>query len=314
MIRAYWRPKERIIEAGLEALKSKKVVWVDCCNPAPEDLAMISDVTGVSVNDLREHIVDYERPNAFEFDEYSLIVIGVPVMGENEIIMTSLAIFLFRNKNIVTIRTREIDGLDRYRSELLLKNPKYFESSTKVVRSIIERIVLDYFRYFDAFQEQADEIETRLFKKDRRHLVEDIFNLRKSLMKFHKTLIANKEVITAIEKAYLTKLSKEEIYDFRDIYNDIVQLVDTEETMRDTLTSLVDIYMSTSSHSVNKIIKKLTVVASYVLIPTLIASIYGMNFRHFPEIDWWFGYPFALGLMGLSIILVYHYFKRERLL
>jgi magnesium transporter len=179
---------------------------------------------------------------------------------------------------------------------------------------MIERIMLDYFRYFDAFQEQADEIEKRFFQKKTKRIIEDIFNLRKSLMRFHKTLIANREVMNAIERAYLTKLSKEEIYDFRDIYNDIVQLVDTEETMRDTLNSIVDIYMSSSSNTVNRTIKKLTVVASYVLIPTLIASIYGMNFKHFPELDWWFGYPFALGLMVLSIILVYHYFKRERLL
>jgi magnesium transporter len=312
MIRAYWRPKDKIVESDMSALKSKKVVWVDCYNPTDEEMKQISDITKVTVTDLKEHLVDYERPNTFEFDTHSLIVFGAPVLDHDMFRVTSFAIFLFNNKNIVTIRTEEMAGLEKFRQKLLEKNPKYFEFHTKVVRSMIESVVDDYFNFLDVFQESADDIEEAVFTSPHSSSIQRVFKLKKQMLVFHKSLLANREVITAIEKAYVTKLSRKELYDFRDIYNDLVQLIDTEETLRDILTGVIDIYLSSVSNTTNQVIKKLTVVAAYIMIPTLIASIYGMNFKYLPEIYWKWGYPFALGLMLFSIIGMYAYFKRVK--
>ncbi|MBW2971698.1 magnesium/cobalt transporter CorA [Candidatus Woesearchaeota archaeon] len=314
MIKTYWRPNSKIVESDLKALKSKRVVWVDCFNPTDKELETISTHTKVSVSDFKEHLISYERPNTFEFDNYSLIVFGVPVIHDKIVKRTSFAIFLFNNKNIITLRTEEISGITSFGKDLIEKNPKYFDSHTKVVRVMLEKIVNDYFDMLDNFQETADKIETSIFHKPQERAIEEVFRLKKSLLLFHKSLLANREVITAIEKEYVSKLSRKELYEFRDIYNDLVQLVDAEETLRDILTGVIDIYMTSISNNLNNIIKKLTVVASYVLIPTLIASIYGMNFRFMPEIPWKWGYPFSLGLMILSIVAVYYYFRRAKML
>jgi magnesium transporter len=312
MIKSYWKPKDRIIEGGVSALKSKKVVWVDCFNPTEDELKQISELTKVTVTDMKEHLVDYERPNTFEFDNHSLIVFGAPVLDHNAFKVTSLAIFLFNNKNIVTIRTEDIAGLEKFRNKLLEKNPKYFDFHTKVVRSMIESVVDDYFAYLDTFQEEADTVEEAVFTSPHLSSIQRVFKLKKQMLFFHKSLLANREVITAIEKAYVTKLSRNELYDFRDIYNDLVQLIDTEETLRDILTGVIDIYLSSVSNTTNQVIKKLTVVASYIMIPTLIASIYGMNFHFMPEIPWKYGYAFALGMMLLSVVILYIYFKKVK--
>jgi magnesium transporter len=312
MIRSYWRPKDRIIEGDLSALKSKKIVWVDCYNPTDDELKQISELTKVTVTDLKEHLVDYERPNTFEFDTHSLIVFGAPVLDHNAFKVTSFAIFLFNNKNIVTVRTEQMAGLEKFSNKLLEKNPKYFDFHTKVVRSMIESVVDDYFAFLDVFQEEADTVEEAVFTSPHASSIQRVFKLKKQMLFFHKSLLANREVITAIEKAYVTKLSRKELYDFRDIYNDIVQLIDTEETLRDILTGVIDIYLSSVSNTTNQVIKKLTVVASYIMIPTLIASIYGMNFKYLPEVFWKWGYPFALCLMFFSIMVLYFYFKKVK--
>ena len=66
------------------------------------------------------------------------------------------------------------------------------------------------------------------------------------------------------------------------------------------------------SNNLNKVMKTLTLISAFVLVPTLIAGVYGMNFKNTPEFSWTLGYPFALGLMVLSFLLFYFYFKRKR--
>ena len=77
------------------------------------------------------------------------------------------------------------------------------------------------------------------------------------------------------------------------------------------LTTNLEIYLGTISNNMNEVMKKLTVYASFVLVPTLISGIYGMNFDLMPEIGWKYGYLFALGTMVVSIIAMYHFFKKK---
>jgi len=100
------------------------------------------------------------------------------------------------------------------------------------------------------------------------------------------------------------------------LYNDVTQLIDMEGTYRDILTGTLDIYLSSISNNLNQVMKTLTIVASFVLIPTLISGIYGMNFSkaspyNMPELYWQYGYFFALGLMLFSIIFTYIFFRKK---
>lgn len=315
MIKAYWRSKDKIVEDSIEASRSKKNVWLDCVSPTKQELEQLSKVTGVDVHEFRERLVSYERPTTVEGEGYSLMVFGAPVLKKKGARVASVAVFVCKDQTLITLRTEEdTGGIERFRKELLEKNPKYFDSLTITLFNLLQKIIDTYFEHIDIFQESADKIETSVFENPQKKAIEDIFKIRKSLLFFHKALVANREVVLQIEKEHLSKLSKKDVRKFRDLYNDIVQLVDTVDTQRNILTGIVDIYTSASANQMNQVIKRLTVVASYVLIPTLIASIYGMNFHVMPEISRVWGYPFSLGLMLASIIIVYIYFRRSKLL
>jgi magnesium transporter len=139
------------------------------------------------------------------------------------------------------------------------------------------------------------------------------------LIHIHKALIANRDVISAIEKRYLEEFKDEDLRSFRDLYHDTAQLIDLVSTSRDVLTSILDMYLSSVSNNMNKVVKTLTALSAFVLIPTLIASIYGMNFHggdgahpwNMPELYWQHGYLFALGLIALSFIGTFIYFKKK---
>ncbi len=314
MITVYWRPQGTVVKGNIESLRSKKTVWVDCLNPTKQELEEISKLTHVPVPEFQDRVVDYERPTTSEEEKYSLIVFGAPVLNKGVGEGTSLAIFLCNNQNLVTIRTEEIEGMTKFKEDVLAKNPKHIDSSTKMVQFMLARIIDTYFEHLELFQESADKIESTVFENPQKKAIHETFKIRKAMLIFHKTLVANREVISSIEKHQLSRLDKKDIDGFRDMREDVLQLMDTADTLRNVLTVILEIYTSSMSNQMNQVIKKLTVVASYVLIPTLIASIYGMNFRFMPEIPWKWGYPFSLALMIASILLVYYYFRKSKML
>ncbi len=314
MIQAYWRPKDKVEECHLDALKTKKEVWVDCYNPTHKELEEISSATGISVPEFKERILDYERPTIIEADNYSLLIFGAPIHKNGISEVTSFDIFVCNDKNIITIRTEDIPAITKFKQDILSKNATHLESTSKMTYEMLNIITSSYFDYIENFQESADKIEAMIFQHPKKEAIHETFKLRKSLLFFQKALAANKEVLTAIESDRLSRLAKNGRKNLQNLREDTLQLIDLGDNMRNVLSTILDLYNSAVSNQSNKTIKRLTVVASYVMIPTLIASIYGMNFKVLPELEWTLGYPFALFLMVSSIVATYFYFKLTKLL
>jgi len=135
-------------------------------------------------------------------------------------------------------------------------------------------------------------------------------------MSFAPNLTGNREVIAGIEKEYVMHIEKKNVKLFRNIYNDVVQLIDMVSTNREILTGAMDIYLSSISNSMNVIMKTLTIISAFVLIPTLISGVYGMNFAggglNMPELTWRYGYVFALLLMLVSVLVLFIWFKKRK--
>jgi magnesium transporter len=102
-----------------------------------------------------------------------------------------------------------------------------------------------------------------------------------------------------------------EIY-LRDVYDHIIQVMDTVETYREMISGMMDIYLSSVSNRLNSVMKVLTIIATIFMPLTFIAGIYGMNFKYMPELEWRWGYPtiwFVVILIGISMLI---YFKRKK--
>lgn len=313
MLTVYSRQNGNIVSGSIDALKLK-TDWIDCLNPTKNELITLSKLSNIPLEVLKERLVSYERPTTLEASNFSMIVFGAPVVKKNEHTVASIAIFICKNKDIITVRTEETKSIDDFKNELLEHNPAYFDSNTKTVRVILEWVIDSFFDYLETFEEKTDELEAVTFERPNKKAITETFKIRKALLFFHKTLVANREVIVSIEKEYLSRIEKKEIKEFKELREDILQLIDATDTLRNILTGILELYTSSMSNLTSHTIKKLTVVASYVLIPTLIASIYGMNFRFMPEISWKWGYPFSLGIMSISILAVYLYFRKSNML
>jgi magnesium transporter len=91
----------------------------------------------------------------------------------------------------------------------------------------------------------------------------------------------------------------------------VVRVTDAIDIYQDLLSSALDLYLSMVSNNLNQVMKTLTSLTVILIVPTLIAGVYGMNFEHMPELHWQFGYAYALGTMVVSAALLFVYFRRK---
>ena len=130
---------------------------------------------------------------------------------------------------------------------------------------------------------------------------------------FHKSLVGNRKVIEGIEKQFVKEIKGKNTKKFQYLYNDINQLIDMVDTYRDILTNSLDVHYTALSNDMNIVMKRLTIITSFIMVPALIASIYGMNFVYPPDFELSKrSFYFALGLMGASIVGIYFFFKKMK--
>jgi magnesium transporter len=300
-----------------EAVHSKTLTWVDAEAPTEHELATISKLFGISTGDLDDIMDPHERSRVEDDKTYKLIILRSPYKHGTNIGTTPLGIIITRN-NILTIHKKKIDAIHKiHNSPEVLHHGVQF-----LVFKLIDKMMSSYFDLVQKIDEEIDELEKKVFEHSSKKIAIHIFGLKKTLTFFQRSLLANRETVSQIIKQNVLHLNSKELINFEDIHNDINQLIDMTNTHKEILTGALEIHASTISNQMNDIIKKMTVIGSFVLIPTMIASIYGMNFGqvmasesgpwNMPELAWVYGYPFALGLMGASCLALYIYFKKNK--
>jgi len=287
----------------------KKYTWIDALDPDKHELKKLEEKTSIPIDTLKEALDTNERPRATQHESYRHIVYKIPTSEEKKIQTSSFSIFIFRNV-ILTLRKKDsttfqdLNAMGKEAKIQLLKSPANF------ILHLIDMISDKYFYMLDSIEEKVHHLEEQIFNQSKRDIIKEIFKAKKALIYFHKALTANRDVVTSIDKEFFFNQSFD-THMIRMIRHDVTELIDLVSTYREILTSTMEIYISQMSLNLNDIIKKMTAVASFILIPTLISGIYGMNFQKMPELYWTYGYGFALGLMVFSIVIMYIYFKKN---
>ena len=128
-----------------------------------------------------------------------------------------------------------------------------------------------------------------------------------------KTLVYEREVLARLCRGEFDLIEAREMVYYRNVYDHLVRFTELIESSREMVSDLMQTHLAAASNKLNEIMKVLTMISTVVLPMTLIAGIYGMNFKKwFPELDWDYGYPFALGLMALTGIASFVFFRWKK--
>jgi len=181
-----------------------------------------------------------------------------------------------------------------------------------LVYVLLDVLVDNYFTIMEDFSERIDELQEILIENPSPKVLQEIYELKKDLIKIRKAAWPLREVVSQISKIGAEFFEESTNIYFRDVYDHVIQIIDTLETYRDMLSGMVDIFMSSVSNKMNEVMKVLTIIATIFIPLTFIAGVYGMNFQFMPELAWKWGYLTIMCVMVALAIGMIIYFRRKK--
>ena len=176
----------------------------------------------------------------------------------------------------------------------------------------------NFFSVLEKIGEEVEDLEEELIAAPSPETLQAIHSLKREMILLRKSVWPLREVIHGLQRDETTFMGESTRVFLKDLYDHTIQVLDTVETFRDIISGMIDIYLSSVSNRMNEIIKVLTIFAVIFIPLTFITSLYGMNFNtgaspfNMPELNWYFGYPFALLLMAGTLLSMLVYFKKKQ--
>lgn len=249
------------------------------------------------------------RPKFEEFDDYLFMVFRAPFMSGDDVAFEQVSLllggdwvvsFLETDRPLFEpVRERILTGKGRLRSM----------GADYCAYSLLDLIVDSFFDALEQVGDTIEDLDERLVRHPDPVLLKEIHRMKRTLLYIHKASWPAREVIGSLERCDSNFCSAAVGPYLRDVYDHIIQVIDTVETYRDIVSGMLDTYLSSISYRLNEIMKVLTIISTIFIPLTFLAGVYGMNFDVLPELHWPNGYFMLWGLM-LSIaglMLIYFY-------
>ena len=178
--------------------------------------------------------------------------------------------------------------------------------------TLLDAIVDGYFVELEKLGEEIETLEEELLFKPIPATAQHIHRLKREMIFLRKSVWPLREVISSLERSECPLFKPATTVFLKDLYDHVIQVMDTIETYRDMLSGMLDVYLSSVSNRMNEVMKVLTIIATIFIPLTFIAGIYGMNFKFMPELDWRWGYFGALAIMAAVGLVMVGFFRRKK--
>jgi magnesium transporter len=226
--------------------------------------------------------------------------------------LATIQISLFISRDfLVTFQQGDADVLGSVRERLEKRHGNIRASGTDYLAgAILETVLGSYFPCLENYGEKLETLEDQIIDSPSRTVVAEIHHVKRDLLAIRRAVWPLREAINTLIRDSSAFFAPEALIHMRDCYSTSVQIIDFLETYRELASDLMDMYLSSVSNRMNEVMKVLAVITTIFVPSGLIASIYGMNFHsekspwNMPELNWYFGYPMALGLMLLVSVTI----------
>jgi len=298
---------------GLRA-QADTLVWLDITSPTAEDLALLRDEFDLHPLALEDLEKRKQRPKIDTYGAQQMIVtyeVLPAAATDRRFDLGELHLFAGAGY-LVSVRWQDspaFEGVDarfRQRPDAVARTPG------ALLYTILDAVVDGYFPLLDRLSDRIEELEDRILEGGQiRGTLRSILDLKRELLELRRTLSPQRDVANALLRRDLSLVDDASAPYFQDLYDHLVRVLDQLDLQRDLLASALEANLSVTSNNLNTVVKRLTAFTVILMVPTLIAGIYGMNFRFMPELSWPLGYPFGLGVMAAAMIGVAVFFRRN---
>ena len=296
------------------AIAAQKPIWIELekhCAKADALLLEVFDIHPLTVEDIW---ANRTAPKLEDYRKYLYVrVHGIRSGKRGAIELVELDVVLGKTFVITNDPTGEItkDVVDQVTRdpEVLCKGPAW------LAHAILDNAVDRYLPIVDHLDDQIDKLETDALHHAGTpkgpHVLKRILKFRRLLQELRRMSVHQREIFLRLSRGEFDEIPRDTVPFFRDVHDHFVRINDLLEGFRDLVSNALDAYLSVQNNRMSEVMKTLTLISTVMLPLTFIAGVYGMNFKHMPELAWLGGYPFALGLMALVAGGILLWFRRK---
>ena len=256
-----------------------------------------------------------QRPKIDNFDKNIFIVFKMLSYNDKnkEIITEQVSLILGSNFLVSFQEGIEGDVFNPVRERIKENKGKIRkEGADYLAYSLMDAVVDNYFVILEKTGERIESLEEETVINPTSKTLQEVHHLKREMIFLRKAVWPLREVISSLQREESSLIKETTKIFLRDVYDHAIQVMDTVESFRDMLSGMLEIYLSTMNNKLNQVMKVLTIIATIFMPPTFIVGIYGMNFKHMPELEWKYGYPVVMLLMFVIAISMLFVFKKKK--
>jgi magnesium transporter len=254
-----------------------------------------------------------QRPKLDDYETHLFLVLKMLLVTDRqEIVVEQVSLVLGRD----FVLSFQEDGIDVFKpvrdrlrggkGRLGHAGPDY------LLHALVDAIVDQYFSVLELLGEKIEVLQDLVVSDPNPETLHQIHGLKRQLLFLRRAVWPLREATNNLSRSECPFLQETTKVFFRDVYDHVVQVVDTIETLREMVSASLDIYLSSISYRLNAVMKVLTIIATIFMPLTFIVGIYGMNFQHMPELQWEWGYPAVLVFMAVVGVGMLLGFRKKR--
>ena len=287
------------------------VAWIDLYKPTQEEFESVAQELELPTRMTEAAIKAQQRPKLVRYGDSLFVVLKTArYLDEPEKVEFSEVHVLVGKDFVVTVRYEEIPALDEVRLRLEGQPELLRQAPQPILHEIMDQIVDDYEPVLEGLGEDIEEVEGEVFGGNA-GVSQRIYELSGELLQFQRATSPLARALERVAESDEHDIAPEVRSYLRDLHDRVLRVKEPTEGYRDMLSDILVVNLTLVSVRQNDQTKKISAWAAILIVPTLIAGIYGMNFDYMPELHWRLGYLFALSLMVLAAFLLYLRFKRS---
>jgi magnesium transporter len=300
--------------AGLlaEAEQDDSFVWVGLHEPGAAELDRVAAIFSLHPLAVEDAVHAHQRPKLERYDAGLFLVLKTLWYVDEDDAVETGEINIFVGQNfVVSVRHGEGTELHTARLDLEQRAGVLDHGPSAVVYAICDRVVDGYEQVARALEIDVDEVEESVFSPMRTEDSKRIYVLKRELAEVRRAVNPLREPMKRFAAGSVPLVTQEAAPFFRDVADHVDRVSESIETLDSLLSTAFDAHLARIGIEQNEDMRKISAWVAIAAVGTLVAGVYGMNFRHIPELHWRFGYFYALGVMVVASAVLYRLFKKS---
>jgi magnesium transporter len=287
-------------------------VWLGLYEPTPEELDSVRREFGLHELAVEDALHAHQRPKVEVYDD-TLFVVLKPAryIDSDEVVQTGEIHVFVSSSFVVAVRHGEASELKDARKRLEHRRDLLAAGTGGVLYRIVDKVVDDYEPVVEGVANDIQEIEQQVFSENRDNPAERIYKMEREVLEFSRSVTPLTPAVDRLARGHFDLIDDDLHEYFRDVHDHLLRVGQRIDGFRDLLSSALQANLTQVSVRQNEDMRKITAWVAILAVPTAVAGIYGMNFKHMPELQWTFGYPLILSVMLVICVMLYLRFRRS---